>query len=141
MALDAEFAGDIEQAEDADGGVHQHPRQAVSGISGFALHETVGANPGFAEVAKEVANAGLGRQWHTGVIGLGHRTGDVGIEGLVDRVHRAIEVFVRVVRVFRCHAQAGKRHAPDGEQATQCVGFQYGPHLLSCPSAALLKRN
>ncbi len=107
VLLEIDAVGDLEEAEDADGGVDREAPDRRSGIAEIALQQVVHRDHRFAEIFEEVAAHRADRLRHDETIDLRDRHHDPGVEEVVEAEHEPVEPFegvaagVRVGELFR----------------------------------------
>ena len=152
VALDLEFAGDIEDPANADQRIELNPGKVVGGILDPALQDAVHERPGVLHVAKEIPDPGAHQGRHELFVKSGGRLEHDGVDAFVELHHAAVKGLERIARVGAKRAtgeQAAHHHEEDctvaqsasaGSQRSHHHFFGGLPAELG-PSAALLYRN
>ena len=98
MALHAEvIPGHVEDSGHAQRRIDQEAPERVPGTAWFALQHVVGQDHRRAQVAEHVADTGAHRARHHVAVGDRHRAQYGLVDGLMHRIHRAVERLGRVV--------------------------------------------
>ena len=126
--LQAQLRGDVEQAGDADGRIHEEARHGGRGTVGIALEDLVDGRYRFTEIVEQVAHALLRRLWHPVAIDDRNGTQRDDIDDAVERKHDAVGGLDRIpyfvgTGIARC-ATAHKRSA-DSHRDKRMAGFTY----------------
>jgi hypothetical protein len=116
----AEFLGDVEDAEDADGGVDQEAGDGLRRARRLALGHLVDRRHRLAEILHDIADPALDRLGHPEFVGHRDRPDDQHVDRAVDREHEPVGDLQRIPRLAGflagARTQAGRGgHQNDGE--------------------------
>ena len=139
VAVNAQLAGDVQQATQAHEGVHIDPHEA--GRSGFAaqLQHVVHERPDIAQVCKEVADPRAHGPGHDLLVGRRHGLEHHGIDLFIEVGHAAVVRLQRVAGVRVGHRGApGEQHGPQ-QQRQACRQAGNGPPVTSDAGAECKK--
>ncbi|MBV6475109.1 MAG: hypothetical protein MOGDAGHF_00621 [Rhodocyclaceae bacterium] len=99
MLFHAHGTGDIDDAEESDGGIHQDAAGIRSSLCRLALQQVVHPDHQVGNVRKEVGDAGLDRRGQHGLVAGCDGLDDDLVETFVEAEHGAVEALDRILRI------------------------------------------
>ncbi|MNL07105.1 hypothetical protein D3C87_1277670 [compost metagenome] len=107
--MQAHLGTDVEETEQAEGGVEDQTRGIDTGRRRLGLQDIVGEVGHIADVAEHVVDAVFKELRRHELVALGQRLQCIGIEHVVEFIDRAVDAFPRVI-FRRCLGNERNQH-------------------------------